>query len=107
MEEMIKSGVLPDPLICRALIHGYCKERDVNKAESLLGFFAKEFQSFDTESYNAVFSFLCEDGGDLPKLMELQDRLLKLGFAPNSLTCKNVILGLWKGIESNKKLCVK
>ncbi|KAJ0113730.1 hypothetical protein Patl1_02809 [Pistacia atlantica] len=101
LREMLEFGVQPDAQICRALIQGYCKERDVNKAESLLGFFAKEFQIFDTESYNAIFSIVSEDG-DLSKLMGLQHRLLKLGYAPNRRTCKYVIHGLWKGIELEK-----
>ena len=54
MEEMLKSGILPDAQICRALIHCYCKQLDIDKAELLLSFFAKEFQNFDTESYNCL-----------------------------------------------------
>lgn len=95
VEEMVRFGVPPDTAICRALVSGYCKERDVLKAESLLGFFAKEFQIFDTESYNAVVKVLSENA-DVASLMQIQDRMQKVGYAPNSLTCKFVIDGLWK-----------
>ena len=54
MKEIVKFGVPPNTAICRALIKGYCKEMDINRAESLLGFFVREFQIFDTESYNAL-----------------------------------------------------
>jgi len=102
MEEMVKSGVAPDLAICRALINGYCKERDIYKAESLLGFFAKEFQIFDTGSYNTLVKALSENA-DVATLMDLQDRMQKVGFAPNSLTCKFVIHGLWKATALDKK----
>ena len=49
MKEMVKFGVPP-----KALTNGYCKEMDINRAELLLGFFAKEFQVFHIESYNAL-----------------------------------------------------
>ena len=54
IKEIVKFGVPFDTAICRALINGYCKEMDINRAESLLGFFAREFQIFDIESYNAL-----------------------------------------------------
>ncbi|WRX21128.1 Pentatricopeptide repeat - like 10 [Theobroma cacao] len=97
-------------ICCLALIHCYCKRLDFDKAESMLNFFAKEFQIFDTESYNCLVSVLTEDG-DMNKLMELQDRMLKVGFAPNSLTCKFVIhdwkkrkfVENWRVFEGNSK----
>ncbi|MBA0802094.1 hypothetical protein Gohar_012423, partial [Gossypium harknessii] len=95
MEEMLKSDILPDPHICRVLIQCYCDQMDIDKAESILSFFAKKFRIFDTESYNVLVSTYTESG-DMEKLMELQDRMMKLGFAPNSLTCKYVIHGLLK-----------
>ena len=54
MKEMVKFGVPPNIAICNALTNGYCKEMDINRAELLLGFFAKEFQVFHIESYNAL-----------------------------------------------------
>ena len=54
IKEMVKFGVPPDIAICKALTNGYCKEMDINRAKLLLGFFAKEFQAFHTESYNAL-----------------------------------------------------
>ena len=101
MKEMVKFGVPPDTAICKALINGYCKEMDINRAESLLGFFAREFQIFDTESYNAFVKVLSENA-DVATLMELQDRMQKVGFAPNNLTCKFVIDGLWKATTLDK-----
>ena len=54
IKEMVKVGVPPNIAICTALTNGYCKEMDINRVESLLGFFAREFQIFHTESYNAL-----------------------------------------------------
>ena len=54
MKEMIKFGVPPDIAICKALTNGYCKEMDINKAELLLGFFAREFQILHIGSYNTL-----------------------------------------------------
>jgi pentatricopeptide repeat protein len=98
LEEMVSLGILPDLEIKRALITGYCEENDVDKAVSLLKFFAKEFQVYDTESYNVIAKVFCEVG-NVVELMELQDKLVKIGFVPNSLTCKYVIRGLQKGME--------
>ncbi|GLU02099.1 hypothetical protein SLE2022_193680 [Rubroshorea leprosula] len=102
MEEMLKSGVLPDEEICRALVHGYCMKSDVQKAESLLVFFAKEYEIVDTHSYNELIRAISKDG-DVVKLMELQDRMLKVGFAPSSLSFKYAIHGLWNAIGLDKQ----
>ena len=102
MVEMVESGVLPDHQICRVLINGYCKEGNVYKAESLLVSFAKDFEFFDTESFNALVKFH-RDFGNETELMQLQDRMLKVGFVPNSLTCRYVIHGLWKSARLDKR----
>ncbi|XP_028772335.1 LOW QUALITY PROTEIN: pentatricopeptide repeat-containing protein At5g40400-like [Neltuma alba] len=98
LEEMVKMGFLPDKEICRALIKSCCKERNVDKAESLLKLFAKEFQVYDNESYNAIVEVSSEIG-QFTELMELQDRLQNVGYAPNSLTIKHVIHGLQKIVK--------
>ncbi|KAF7819539.1 pentatricopeptide repeat-containing protein [Senna tora] len=98
LEEMVKMGFLPDLEISKALVNGYCKQKNVDKAESLLKFFAKEFQIYDSESYNALVKVFSEVGS-VAKLMELQDRLLAVGYAPNSLTCRYVIHGLQKTMK--------
>ncbi|CAL5392018.1 unnamed protein product [Camellia sinensis] len=95
MREMVEFGVNPDIATCRALINGFCKERNLDNAESLLGSIVEEFQIYDIECCNALLKIYCE-AGDVAKLMELQDRLLKVGFAPNSLTFKYMIDGLCK-----------
>jgi len=59
-----------------ALINGYCEENKVEKAVSLLKFFAKQFQVYNTESYNAIVKVFCEVG-NVAELMVLQDKLLK------------------------------
>ncbi|KAJ6370092.1 hypothetical protein OIU76_028375, partial [Salix suchowensis] len=97
MEEMLHFGLQPDQETCRAMIHGYCREKDAGRAESLLVLFAKEFHIFDSESYSTVVRIVCEDG-DVAKFMELQEQMLKVGFAPNSLTCKYMIDGLRKNV---------
>ncbi|KAL4393647.1 hypothetical protein HN51_021581 [Arachis hypogaea] len=103
LEEMVCSGILPDLEICRVFVNGYCKERNVEQAVLLLNLFAKEFRVYDTESYNAVVKVFCEDG-NVAELMELQDRLLKVGYVPNSLTCKYVIQGLQKTMVLDNEL---
>lgn len=91
MADMLDSKVKPDSFICRALVSRYCKELDFVKAESLLGFFAMEFRIFDTESYNLLVKAICETGSGYNKVLELQERMQRLGFVPNSLTCKYLI----------------
>lgn len=103
LEEMVSSGILPELEIKRALINGYCEENDVDKAVSLLKFFAKDFQVCDTVSYNAVVKAFSEVG-NVAELMELQDRLLKVGYVPNSLTCKHMIRRLQKDMELDDEI---
>ncbi|XP_042013549.1 pentatricopeptide repeat-containing protein At5g40400-like [Salvia splendens] len=99
MQEMIESGLPLDIKICRSLVYGLCKEKNIFEVESLLGFYAKEFQIFDAECYNAIVRVLSEAG--VPsELIKLQDRMAKLGYAPNSLTCKCVIDGMWKAMKA-------
>lgn len=102
---MVEFGVNPDIATCRALINGFCKERNLDKAESLLGSIVEDFQIYDIECCNALLKIYCE-AGDVAKLMELQDRLLKVGFAPNSLTFKYVIDGLCKATRSKTVCCM-
>ncbi|GAB2284217.1 hypothetical protein Dimus_018683 [Dionaea muscipula] len=101
MQEMVEFGLQPDCTICRALVIGYCEEQNVDKVEYLLLSFATEYQLYDSESYNALVK-ICSNHGDLRKLMELQEKLLNLGFSPNSMTCKHVIEGLQKTLEKEK-----
>ncbi|RDX62948.1 Pentatricopeptide repeat-containing protein, partial [Mucuna pruriens] len=103
LEEMVSLGIVPDVEISRALIKGYCEENNVDKAVSLLNFFAKEIQVYDTESYNAVVKVFCEVG-NVAELMEVQDKLLKVGYVPNRLTCKYVIHGLQKAMELDDEM---
>ena len=39
--------------VMKEMVKWYKKEMNINRAESLLGFFARELQIFDTKSYNA------------------------------------------------------
>nr|XP_007153224.1 hypothetical protein PHAVU_003G017200g [Phaseolus vulgaris]ESW25218.1 hypothetical protein PHAVU_003G017200g [Phaseolus vulgaris] len=103
LEEIIGSDMLPDVEISRALIKGYCEENKVDKAVSLLKLFAKEFQVYDTESYNAVVKVFC-DVGNVTELMEVEDKLLKVGYVPNKLTCRHVIHGLQKAMELDDEI---
>ncbi|KAG2383825.1 Pentatricopeptide repeat-containing protein [Vigna angularis] len=103
LEEMISSGMLPDVEISRALIKGYCQENKIDKAVFLLKLFAKEFQVYDNESYNAVVKVFC-DVGNVTELMEIQDKLLKVGYVPNKLTCRYVIHGLQKAMEVDDEI---
>ncbi|KAG8390745.1 hypothetical protein BUALT_Bualt01G0115500 [Buddleja alternifolia] len=103
MQEMVESGLPLDIEICRALVNGQCREKNVFQAESLLSFFAKEFQIFDSECYNVLVRILSEEGEPC-KLTEFQDRMAKLGFAPNSLSCNNFIADLQPHAHSLRHL---
>ncbi|XP_071921486.1 pentatricopeptide repeat-containing protein At5g40400 isoform X2 [Coffea arabica] len=106
IKEMAESGVWPDIEICRALIKRLCQKSNFSEAEYLLRFFAEEFQVFDTGCYNELIRILCEKG-DMVKLMEFQDSMIKMGFVPNGQTCKYMIdglqrvMGMQKGSVSN------
>ncbi|KAL1214552.1 Pentatricopeptide repeat-containing protein [Cardamine amara subsp. amara] len=91
MTEMLDFEVKPDSFICEVLVNGYCKEMEFAKAENLLSFFAMEFRIIDTESYNSLVKAICERGSGYSKVLELQERMQRLGFVPNSLTCKYLI----------------
>ncbi|ESQ46951.1 hypothetical protein EUTSA_v10027688mg [Eutrema salsugineum] len=91
MTEMLDCEMKPDSCICEALVNGYCKELDFAKAESLLGFFAMEFGIFDTESYNLLVKSICETASGYKKVLELQERMQRVGFVPNSLSCMYMI----------------
>ncbi|KAH0929350.1 hypothetical protein HID58_015077 [Brassica napus] len=94
MVEMVDSDAKPDSCICGALVNGYCEELDFAKAESLLSFFAMEFRIFDIESYNLLVKAILERGSGYKKVLELQERMQRVGFVPNTLSCKYMIQGL-------------
>ncbi|XP_071920453.1 pentatricopeptide repeat-containing protein At5g40400-like [Coffea arabica] len=112
IKEMAESGVRPDIEICRALIKRLCQKSNFSEAEYLLRFFAEEFQVFDTGCYNELIRILCEKG-DMVKLMEFQDSMIKMGFVPNGRTCKYMIdglqrvVGMQKGSVSNGTSCTQ
>ncbi|WOL18853.1 pentatricopeptide repeat-containing protein [Canna indica] len=93
MKEMIEADIQPDSRICAALVTGWCKKRDLCKAESLLVYFAENFQIYDSISYNSLIR-LCFEVRGMSESLELQERLLKLGFIPNDETCRLFIHGL-------------
>ncbi|XP_016440745.2 uncharacterized protein LOC107766479 [Nicotiana tabacum] len=101
MREMTDFDVLPDIEVCRALVNGHCRENNFCEAQSLLSFFAQEFGIFDTICYNAIVRFLSAEC-DIAKLLKFQDKMRKVGFAPNQLTCKYVIDGLQKAVRVHK-----
>uniref|UniRef100_A0A7N0VEI1 Pentatricopeptide repeat-containing protein n=1 Tax=Kalanchoe fedtschenkoi TaxID=63787 RepID=A0A7N0VEI1_KALFE len=104
MQNMVESCVRPDSSICRALVTGYCGAGEVEIAESVLASFATEFRIFDTQSFNALVESLAEEG-NVDKLMNVQEKMLKLGYTPNTATCKFFISGLQKAVGFRKK-CV-
>ncbi|KAF9620366.1 hypothetical protein IFM89_011101 [Coptis chinensis] len=93
MKELVGTDLVPDSDICKALVNGYCKERSFHNAESILIYFALEIQIYDIGSYNVLIKVWSEEGNVL-KILELQDKMMKLGFVPNGMTCKYLIYGL-------------
>ncbi|BAS72601.1 pentatricopeptide repeat-containing protein At5g40400 [Oryza sativa Japonica Group] len=98
MAEMIESGFQPNEAICSALVCGFCKEGALNRAELILRAFVLDFHVHCNESYNALMRAYCETTSSKESL-ELQNRMLELGFVPNSETCRSLILGLSKSID--------
>ncbi|CAN8233162.1 unnamed protein product [Cochlearia groenlandica] len=99
MVEMIGFEMKPDTFICAALVNGYCKGLDFEKAESLLSLFAMEFRVFDIESYNSlVKAMVCVKGSGYESVLKLQDRMQRVGFVPDRLSCKYLIHGLVKQV---------
>ncbi|KZV34656.1 pentatricopeptide repeat-containing protein-like [Dorcoceras hygrometricum] len=106
MQEMVESGLRPDVEICRTVTNGQCKEGNFVEAEKLLKLFAEEYQVFDSECYNTLVRLLSLEG-DLAKLMEFQDRMARIGFEPNKLTCKYVIDGMQREVAQKCEQLVK
>ncbi|PUZ56304.1 hypothetical protein GQ55_5G284800 [Panicum hallii var. hallii] len=94
--EMIESGSQPNEAICAALVCGFCKEGDLGRAELIVKSFVLDFQIHCNESYNELMRTYCETRSTGESLA-LQDRMLELGFVPNSETCRSIIYGLSKG----------
>ncbi|KAK3164518.1 hypothetical protein QOZ80_1AG0020320 [Eleusine coracana subsp. coracana] len=93
MAEMMESGFQPNDTICAVLVCGLCKEGDLNRAELIVKLFALDFQIHCNDSYNALMRTYCETRSTAEALA-LQDRMLELGFVPNSETCRSIISGL-------------
>lgn len=93
MAEMIQSGFLPNEGICAALVSGFCKEGDLNRAEVFVKLFALNFQIRCNNSFNTLMRTYCETRST-KEALALQDRMLDLGFIPNSKTCRYIIGGL-------------
>ncbi|VFR02523.1 unnamed protein product [Cuscuta campestris] len=101
LREMIDLGLEPDAEICRALVVGHCGDRNINETLFLLGLFARKYHIFDMVCYNRVLRLLGEKG-DVCELMEFQEKMMKIGFAPNKLSCKYVVFGLQKAMKDHK-----
>jgi pentatricopeptide repeat protein len=97
MAEMIESGLLPNETICAALVCGFCKEGSLSKAELILKAFVLDFQVHCNESYNTLMKAYCATRSTRESL-ELQNRMLELGFLPSSETCRSIIYGLSRSI---------
>ncbi|XP_003566760.1 pentatricopeptide repeat-containing protein At5g40400 [Brachypodium distachyon] len=97
MAEMIESGLQPNEAICTALVCGFCKEGYLDRAELILKAFVLDFQLHCNESYNALMRAYCMTRSTSESL-ELQNRMLDLGFVPSSETCRSLIYGLSRSI---------
>ncbi|KAL6608094.1 hypothetical protein ACP70R_041157 [Stipagrostis hirtigluma subsp. patula] len=97
MMEMIESGLQPNESICAALVCGFCKEGNLNRAELMVKYFALDFQIRCNDSYSALMRTCCEARSTAESLA-LQDRMLELGFIPNSETCRSIISGLSRNL---------
>ncbi|CAM0881260.1 unnamed protein product [Alopecurus aequalis] len=97
LAEMFESGLLPNETICAALVCGFCKEGSLNKAELILKAFVLDFQVHCNESYNTLMKAYCMTRSTTESL-ELQNRMLELGFVPSSETCRSFIYGLSRSI---------
>uniref|UniRef100_A0ACD5Z4E0 Uncharacterized protein n=1 Tax=Avena sativa TaxID=4498 RepID=A0ACD5Z4E0_AVESA len=97
MEEMIESGLLPNETICAALVCGFCKEGSLYKAELIMKAFVLDFQVHCNESYNTLMKAYCTTRSTAEAL-ELQNRMLELGFVPSRETCRSIIYGLSRSI---------
>ncbi|KAJ0965373.1 hypothetical protein J5N97_026511 [Dioscorea zingiberensis] len=95
MMEMEGSGVVPDSVICAALVDGYCKERNFYKAESIIGYFVLKFKILDQKSFNTLLSAY----SNVTDTFKLQERMLKLGFIPDKETCKHLIVKLSQNLD--------
>ncbi|KAJ6794444.1 pentatricopeptide repeat-containing protein [Iris pallida] len=93
MMEMVGSGLVADSDICAALVGGYCRQRYLSKIESVLSYFALECQIYDNKGYNTLMKMYCEEG-DMAASLDLQNRMMKLGFVSDGQTCKSLIYGL-------------
>lgn len=93
MVEMIESDFHPNEAICTALVCGFCKEGDLDRGELIVKLFALDFQIRCNESYTALMRTYCETRSTADSLA-LQDRMLELGFVPNSEICRSIIYGL-------------
>jgi len=93
MVEMIDSDFHPNEAICAALVCGFCKDGDLDRGELIVKSFVLNFQIRCNESYNALTRTYCETRSTAESLA-LQDRMLELGFVPNSETCRSIIYGL-------------
>lgn len=98
---MVLYGFKFDNSICRVLVFGYCKVLNIDKVEFLLVLFVIGYQLYDLDSCNLFFKIKSEYSGVI-ELMELQDKMLILGFFLNSLICKYVFYGLQNFVIKDK-----
>jgi pentatricopeptide repeat protein len=95
MVEMIESGAQLNKAICGALVCGFCKEGNLDRAELIVRSFVLDFHIHCNQSYDALMRAYCETRRTA-ELLALQDRMLELGFVPNSETCRSIIYTLSK-----------
>uniref|UniRef100_A0A453EVK3 Pentacotripeptide-repeat region of PRORP domain-containing protein n=1 Tax=Aegilops tauschii subsp. strangulata TaxID=200361 RepID=A0A453EVK3_AEGTS len=93
MAEMIELGLQPNETICAALVCGFCKEGSLNKAELILKAFVLDLQVCCNKSYNTLMRAYCMTRSSTESL-DLQNRMLELGFVPSSDTCRSLVYGL-------------
>lgn len=60
--EMSDYKLLPGSVMYASLFGGCAEKGDLNEAKSVLSCFGREFQIYDSKSYNAFVEIYCEEG---------------------------------------------
>ncbi|KAL4193930.1 hypothetical protein AMTRI_Chr06g179490 [Amborella trichopoda] len=94
-EEMMGRGIKLDFYTYQTLIcsFGYCKSRELDKAEMVLCYFSGNFQMPSVESYHEIIGAHIKNE-DVKKPFQMHDEMLNLGLVPNCQSCKLLITGL-------------
>ncbi|XP_057790765.1 pentatricopeptide repeat-containing protein At1g62720-like [Salvia miltiorrhiza] len=95
LSEMVGKCILPNVVTYSSIIHAYCKEEKMEKAENMLEIMMQQHICPDVFTYSLLIEGLCLKG-EIGRAKQLLDSMVERGLKPNIVNYNTLLNGYCK-----------